>query len=70
MGSLKELYHLSKRTTLYAIQAYQHASGRTLGVGGNGDSIEARPVVGDLQNMKPSSTPNQFVAMFGLAVTF
>jgi predicted porin len=68
--SLKELYHLSKRTTLYALQAYQHASGKTLGVGGSGDIIDARPIVGDSQNTTPSSTPNQFVAMFGLAIAF
>jgi predicted porin len=32
--SLKEAYHLSKRTTLYALQAWQHASGLTLAPGG------------------------------------
>lgn len=68
--SLKEMYHLSKRTTLYALQAYQHASGYTLGAGGSGDIIAARPIVGDSQNTTPSSTPNQFVAMCGLAIAF
>ncbi|MCC8392889.1 porin [Paraburkholderia sp. MMS20-SJTR3] len=68
--SLKELYHLSQRTTLYALQAFQHASGHTLGIGGSGDIIDARPAVGDSQNTTPSSTPNQFVAMFGLAIAF
>jgi predicted porin len=66
--SLKEDYHLSKRTTVYALQAWQHANGRTLGA--SGDIIDAAPVVGDSQNSTPSTTPNQFVAMFGLAVTF
>ncbi|WP_431311383.1 porin [Paraburkholderia aromaticivorans] len=66
--SLKEAYHLSKRTTVYALQAWQHASGRTLGA--SGDIIDAAPVVGDSQNSTPSTTPNQFVAMFGLAVSF
>lgn len=67
--ALKEDYHLSKRTTLYALQAYQHASGSTLAAGGT-QIINAGPVVGDSQNATPSSTPNQFVAMFGLAVSF
>jgi predicted porin len=68
--SLKEDYRLSKRTTLYALQAWQHAGGRTLGAAGAGDIIDAAPVVGDSQNATPSTTSSQFVAMFGLAVTF
>ncbi|WP_321786431.1 porin [Paraburkholderia sp. J94] len=68
--SLRELYHLSKRTTLYTLQAYQHASGQTLGVKGAGDIIDALPIVGDSQNTTPSSTSNQFVAMFGIAISF
>ncbi|WP_321792702.1 porin [Burkholderia pyrrocinia] len=68
--SLKEMYHLSKRTTLYALQAYQHATGYTLGAGGSGNIIAARPIVGDSQNTTPSSTPNQFVVMCGLAIAF
>jgi predicted porin len=68
--SLREMYHLSKRTTLYTIQAYQHASGKTLGTNGAGDIINALPIVGDSQNTTPSSTSNQFVAMFGIAIVF
>ncbi|CAG9232072.1 Porin [Paraburkholderia tropica] len=68
--SLRELYHLSKRTTLYTIQAYQHASGKTLGANGAGDIIDAQAAVGDSQNTTPSSTGNQFVAMFGVAIAF
>lgn len=68
--SLREMYHISKRTTFYAIQAYQHASGKVLGSAGAGDVINAVATVGDSQNSSPSSTGNQFVAMFGLAVTF
>lgn len=66
--SLKEAYHLSKRTTLYAIQAYQHASGSTLGL--NGAIVDAAPSVGDAENATPSSTRNQFVGMAGIAVLF
>jgi predicted porin len=68
--SLKQAYHLSKRTTLYALQAYQHAGGQTLGATGAGDIIDAVPNVGDSQNSTPSSTRSQFVAMFGIAATF
>ncbi|HTH74658.1 MAG TPA: porin [Trinickia sp.] len=68
--SLKESYHLSKRTTLYALQGYQHASGRTLGSRGAGNIVDAAPSVGDSQNGTPSSTHNQFVGMLGIATLF
>ena len=68
--SLKEAYHLSKRTTLYALQAYQHASGQTLGSAGAGNIVDAAPSVGDSQNGTPSSTHAQFVGMFGIATLF
>jgi predicted porin len=68
--SLKEAYHLSKRTTLYALQAYQHATGDTLGAKGAGNIIDATPAVGDSQNSTPSSTNGQFVGMLGIAVAF
>jgi len=68
--SLKQAYHLSKRTTLYALEAYQHASGDTLGAKGAGNIVEATPAVGDSQNSTPSSTNSQFVGMLGIAVTF
>jgi predicted porin len=68
--SLKEVYHLSKRTSLYAVQAYQRSSGQTLGAKGAGNIVEAAPSVGDSQNATPSSTNSQFVAMFGIAVLF
>ena len=68
--SLKEAYHLSKRTTLYALQAYQHASGQTLGSAGAGSIVDAAPAVGDSQNGTPSSTHSQFVGMVGIATLF
>ena len=46
--SLKQAYHLSKRTTLYAVEAYQRASGQTLGSKGAGNIVEATPAVGDV----------------------
>lgn len=66
--SLKQAYHLSKRTTLYAVEAYQHATGQTLNA--KGVIVEATPAVGDSQNSTPSSTNNQFVGMLGIAVLF
>ncbi|MFL9874595.1 porin [Paraburkholderia megapolitana] len=68
--SLKQSYHLSKRTTLYALEAWQHATGQTLGAQGAGDIVNAAPVVGDSQNSTPSSTSSQFVGMLGIAVAF
>ncbi|WP_414719294.1 porin [Trinickia sp.] len=68
--SLKEAYHLSKRTTLYALQAYQHASGQTLGSKGAGNIVDAAPAVGDSQNVTPSATHSQFVGMVGIATLF
>ncbi|PXW22282.1 putative porin [Paraburkholderia caballeronis] len=66
--SLKEAYHLSKRTTLYAIQAFQRSNGNTLDA--NGNIVMAAPSVGDAENATPSSTRNQFVGMLGMAVLF
>nr|WP_233217261.1 porin [Trinickia dabaoshanensis] len=66
--SLKEAYHLSKRTTLYALQGYQHASGQTLNAAGS--IVDAAPSVGDSQNGTPSATHGQFVGMLGIATLF
>lgn len=70
--SLEQTYNLSARTTLYALEAYQHASGKTLvAAGSTGTSItDAVAVVGDSQNTTPSSGPSQFVGMVGLRHAF
>lgn len=68
--SFRETVHLSKRTMLYFLQGYTHATGETLGSGGESDVIAAGPVVGDGMNLLPSTTRNQFMAMFGMAVIF
>ncbi|WP_443113557.1 porin [Herbaspirillum seropedicae] len=69
--SLEEVYSLSKRTALYAIQAYQRASGQTLRAGGVGSGIvNAVASVGDSQNGTPSSGSGQFVAMLGIRHSF
>jgi predicted porin len=69
-ASLKEGYSLSKRTTLYALEAYTHAGGKTLGAKGAVQVIDTAALVGDSQNSTPSSTDNQLVFMLGLTVTF
>ena len=70
--SLEQTYGLSKRTTLYALQAYQRAQGKTLvATGTTGTSIvDAVAVVGDSQNTSPSSGPSQFVGVVGVRHAF
>ncbi|AXL53978.1 porin (plasmid) [Paraburkholderia caffeinilytica] len=68
--SLKQAYLLSKRTTLYALEGFTHATGKTLGASGIKTIVAAAPVVGDSQNLTPSSTPNQVVVMLGIASKF
>lgn len=53
--NLSEYYTLSKRTSIYALQAYQRANGQTLG--SNGKSIiNATATLGDGFNSTPSSS--------------
>jgi predicted porin len=69
--SLEQTYNLSTRTTIYALEAYQHARGKTLVSAGSGTGItDAVAVVGDSQNTTPSSGPSQFVGMVGLRHAF
>lgn len=69
--SLEQTYNLSARTTLYALEAYQLARGKTLIAAGGATSItDAVAVVGDSQNTTPSSGPSQFVGMVGLRHAF
>jgi predicted porin len=70
--SLEQTYNLSARTTLYALEAYQHARGKSLVATGAGVTsiVDAVAVVGDSQNTTPSSGPSQFVGMVGLRHAF
>ncbi|WP_133645629.1 porin [Paraburkholderia flava] len=69
--SLEQTYSLSKRTTLYALEAYQLARGKSLIASGSGVSIaDSVAVVGDSQNTTPSSGPSQFVGMVGIRHAF
>ncbi|QAU23239.1 porin [Dyella sp. M7H15-1] len=69
--STGQLYTLSKYVAFYAVQGYQHAGGKTLGMmSGVTAIVDAVASVGDSQNGTPSSTRHQFVAMLGVRFTF
>ncbi|WP_439891625.1 porin [Ralstonia sp. 25C] len=62
--TMEQVYSFSKRTALYAIEAYQKASGQTLS--STGGIVNAVASVGDSQNGTPSNGPSQFVGMVGI----
>ena len=67
--NLSQYYSLSKRTGLYALEAYQRASGQTLA--GNGRSIiDATASIGDGQNGAPSSSRSQVAVGVGIIHKF
>ncbi|CAB3706856.1 porin [Paraburkholderia rhynchosiae] len=67
--NLSQYYSLSKRTGLYALEAYQRASGQT--IGNNGISIiNATADIGDGQNSAPSSSRSQVAAGVGIIHRF
>ncbi|MEW9584009.1 porin, partial [Paraburkholderia sp. DGU8] len=62
-------YSLSKRTGLYALEAYQRANGQTLA--GNGKTIiDATASIGDAQNGSPSSSRSQVAVGVGIIHKF
>lgn len=67
-ATLSQYYSLSKRTGLYALEAFQRANGRTLGT--KGQVIEATASVGDGFSSAPSSSPSQFAAGVGIIHRF
>ncbi|RDK00863.1 porin [Paraburkholderia lacunae] len=68
--NLSEYYSLSKRTGLYALEAYQKASGKTLGTNGAGQIINATATLGDGFNTTPSSSASQFAFGVGIVHRF
>jgi predicted porin len=54
-------YFLSKSTILYMIGVYQHASGL---------SSFGKPAVAQINEVVPSSTPNQLLLRVGMVVKF
>jgi predicted porin len=65
--TLSQFYYLSKRTGLYAVEAYQHANGMTLN---GGEIIDATASIGNGFNNSPSSSRSQFGAGIGLIHNF
>lgn len=68
--SASQLYSLSKRTSLYALESFQRSHGKTLGTNGAGDIIDATASVGDGFQTAPSSSQSQFVAGVGIIHKF
>jgi predicted porin len=68
--SLSQQYSLSKRTTLYVLEAYQRAHGDTLGTNGSGNIIGATATIGDGYQAAPSSSPTQIVGVVGISHKF
>ncbi|WP_116141609.1 porin [Trinickia diaoshuihuensis] len=65
--TLTQYYSLSKRTGLYAAQAYQHASGQTMN---KGAIVDATATIGDGFSGNPSSTRNQIGVGVGIVHRF
>jgi len=71
--NLSQYYSLSKRTGLYALEAYQRAGGQTLApikAGTSTSIINATADIGDGQNGAPSSSRSQFAAGVGIVHRF
>ncbi|MEK6347750.1 MAG: porin [Burkholderia sp.] len=66
--NLSQYYSLSKRTGLYALEAYQRAGGQTLALGGS--IINATADIGDGQNSAPSSSRSQVAVGAGIITRF
>ncbi|MEM5370159.1 porin [Paraburkholderia azotifigens] len=64
--NLSQYYSLSKRSGLYALEAYQRANGKTLGTNGAGQIIDATASIGDGFNSTPASSASQFA--FGVGI--
>ncbi|MDR3099537.1 MAG: porin [Paraburkholderia sp.] len=67
--NLSQYYALSKRTGLYALEAYQRANGQTLGTNGK-TIINATADVGDGQNGSPSSSRSMVAVGVGIIHRF
>ncbi|MDE1180539.1 porin [Paraburkholderia sp.] len=70
--NLSEYYSLSKRTGLYALQAFQRTNGQTLAPTSTGGTriIDATAVIGDGFQSTPSSSRSQFAAGVGIVHRF
>jgi predicted porin len=67
--NLSQFYSLSKRTGLYAVEAYQRAGGQTLGTDGV-SIINATAAIGDGQNGTPASSRSMVAVGVGIIHKF
>jgi predicted porin len=71
--NLSQYYSLSKRTGIYVLEAYQHATGQTLAPNSAGNgvvAIDATATIGDGFQTSPSSGRNMFAAGAGIVHRF
>jgi predicted porin len=66
--SVGTTYDLSKRSTVYLLAGYQHASGMTLDAAGN--PVAATASLGDKGNGHSSATQSQAIVSVGLRQKF
>lgn len=66
--TLAQYYNLSKRTGIYVLEAWTHASGTTLNA--DGAVITATPTIGDGFNSTPGTSSNMFAVGAGLVHRF
>lgn len=66
--TLSQFYSLSKRTGIYVLEAWGHASGQTLSA--TGTVISATPTIGDGFNSTPGTSSNVFAAGAGIIHRF
>ncbi|WP_296658730.1 porin [Paraburkholderia sp.] len=65
--TMAQYYSLSKRTGVYAVEAYQRANGKTLS---DGKIVTATATIGDGFNSSPSSSPSQTAVGVGIVHRF
>jgi predicted porin len=68
--NLSEYYSLSKRTGLYAVEAFQRANGKTLGTSGAPNIINATATIGDGFQAAPSSSRSLVAVSVGIIHRF
>jgi len=68
--TLAQYYELSERAGLYLLQAYQRASGQTLGTPGASSIIDATATIGDAFQGAPSSGRSQAAVGAGMIYRF
>lgn len=68
--NLTQLYTLSKRTRLYALEVFQRANGQTLVVNSAGTAVAVGSAVANIGEANPSSNRNQIALTIGINHVF